>query len=196
MHAWARAHVCVVCTGPVAVNLRTVGLEIHCRLPTCWYFNFVFSMADAVWLTTAPLPMTVWWRPGLGKGPLRWELHSGALPPEYSLHKKAQSGAKLLSQSRNIPMGRRLHHRQHTKFYAGTWNVRSLVEESGDRRVCCACGASQYGTTVERKLDLLVAELKSYNISIAGIQETKWFGSDIWPIGEWTFLHSGWDSVG
>ena len=25
----------------------------------------------------------------------------------------------------------------------------------------------------------------------AGIQETKWFRSDIWPTGEWTFLHSG-----
>ena len=34
-------------------------------------------------------------------------------------------------------------------------------------------------------------ELARYRISIAGIQETKWFGSDIWPSGEWTFLHSG-----
>ena len=44
---------------------------------------------------------------------------------------------------------------------------------------------------MERKLNLLVNELKQYSISIAGIQETKWFGSDIWPVGEWTFLHSG-----
>ena len=47
--------------------------------------------------------------------------------------------------------------------------------------------------TVERKVDLLVTELKNYNISIVGIQETKWFGSDIWPIGEWTCSHSGHD---
>jgi len=26
----------------------------------------------AAWLTTAPLPVTVWWRAGLGKGLLRW----------------------------------------------------------------------------------------------------------------------------
>jgi len=64
------------------------------------------------------------------------------------------------------------------------------VEKSADRQVCRARGTSWYGTTVERKLDLLVAELQSYNISIAGIQETKRFGSDVWPIGEWTFLHS------
>ena len=32
---------------------------------------------------------------------------------------------------------------------------------------------------------------KNYKIFIAGIQETKRFGSDIWPIGEWTFLCSG-----
>ena len=43
----------------------------------------------------------------------------------------------------------------------------------------------------QRKLDLLVKELARYRISIAGIQEMKWFGSDIWPSGEWTFLHSG-----
>jgi len=114
-----------------------------------------------------------------------------AIPPEYSLHEKALGGAKLLSQCRKISVGRRLRHCQHTKLYAGTWNVRSLVEESGDRRVCRARSTSLYGKTVERKVDLLVSELKNYNISIAGIQETKWFGSDIWPIGEWTFLHSG-----
>jgi len=111
-----------------------------------------------------------------------------AIPSEYFLHKK---GAKLLSQSRNIPVRCRLRRCRHTKLYAGTWNVHSLVEDSGDRQVCHAHGASRYGTTMERKLDLLVAKLKSYNISIPGIQETKWFGSDIWPIGEWTFLHLG-----
>jgi len=53
------------------------------------------------------------------------------------------------------------------------------------------CGASRCGTTMERKVELLIAKLKNYNMSIAGIQETKWFGSDFWPCGEWTSLHSG-----
>ena len=59
--------------------------------------------------------------------------------------------------------------------------------------MCYSCCVAYGGTGVERKLDLLVNELARYRISIAGIQETKWFGSDIWPSGERTFLHS--DSV-
>ena len=88
-------------------------------------------------------------------------------------------------------MGRRLRHCRRNVLYVGTWNVRSLVETSGDRRVCCSRRVAYGDTGVERKLDLLVKELARYCISIAGIQETKWFGSDIWPAGEWTFLHSG-----
>ena len=35
-------------------------------------------------------------------------------------------------------------------------------------------------------------ELQRYEITIAGIQETKWFGCDVWPAGDgWCFLHSG-----
>jgi len=91
---------------------------------------------------------------------------------------------KLLSQCRHIPVGHRLHHFQCTKLYADAWNGRLLVEESEDCQVCCAHRASVCGTTVQSKVDLLVAELKNCNISITGIQETKWFGSDIRPIGE------------
>jgi len=53
-----------------------------------------------------------------------------AILPEYSLHKRAQSCAKLSPQCRNVPVGRRLRHCRHTTLYAGTWNgmfVRSCV---------------------------------------------------------------------
>ena len=63
-----------------------------------------------------------------------------AIPSEFSLHKKAHSSAKLLSQRRNVPVGCHLHHCRHTMLYAVTWNVCSLVEESGDHQVCRACG--------------------------------------------------------
>ena len=45
---------------------------------------------------------------------------------------------------------------------------------------------------MDRKLDLLVGELQRYNVSVGGIQETKWFGADVWPatIG-YTLLYSG-----
>jgi len=45
---------------------------------------------------------------------------------------------------------------------------------------------------VDRKLDLLVGELASCTIALAGIQETKWFGSDVWPTTNgYMLLHSG-----
>ena len=79
---------------------------------------------------------------------------------------------------------------------ACTWNVRSLVENSGDIRVCrkrCLHnGVSAGADVVDKKLDLLVGELQRYGVSVAGIQETKWFGKDIWPASYgYTLLHSG-----
>ena len=44
---------------------------------------------------------------------------------------------------------------------------------------------------MDRKLDLLVGELQRYGISVARIQETKWFGKDVWRAVEgFTLLHS------
>ena len=37
----------------------------------------------------------------------------------------------------------------------------------------------------------MISELKRYGVSAAAIQETKWFGSDIWQSSYYTFLHSG-----
>ena len=44
---------------------------------------------------------------------------------------------------------------------------------------------------MDRKLDLLVSELRRYGVSVAAIQETKWFGRDVWQADKHTFLHSG-----
>ena len=44
---------------------------------------------------------------------------------------------------------------------------------------------------INRKIDLLMGELRKYGVSVAGIQETKWFGKVVWPVGRYTFLHSG-----
>ena len=45
---------------------------------------------------------------------------------------------------------------------------------------------------VYRKLDLLVHELQRYGVSIAGVQESKWFGVDVWTAADgYIFLHSG-----
>ena len=44
---------------------------------------------------------------------------------------------------------------------------------------------------VDRKLDCLVKELKKLNVAVAGIQETKWFGQDVWNADGFTLLQSG-----
>jgi len=38
----------------------------------------------------------------------------------------------------------------------------------------------------------LVKELQRYRVTIAGLQETKWFESDVWQADNgWVFLHAG-----
>ena len=38
----------------------------------------------------------------------------------------------------------------------------------------------------------MIGEIKRYGISVPGIQESRWFGSDVWPAADgFTFLHSG-----
>ena len=53
----------------------------------------------------------------------------------------------------------------------GSWNVRSLVESSGDACICRSRLMNVVGSEmVDRKVDLLVKELKRYRICVAGIQ--------------------------
>ena len=74
-----------------------------------------------------------------------------------------------------------------------TWNVRSLVENAGDKGI--RRGRPQKALSnpqaIDCKLDLLMRELRQYSASVGAIQETKWFGSDIWQAEGYTFLHSG-----
>ena len=83
-----------------------------------------------------------------------------------------------------------------------TWNVCTLVENAGgDRRICRSRARPRPGPQVpdnsvgphyvDRKLDFLVKELRKLGVAIAGIQETKWFGKDMWTVYGYTLLHSG-----
>ena len=40
-------------------------------------------------------------------------------------------------------------------------------------------------------LDFLMKELRRLKVAVAGIQETKWFGQDVWNVDGYTLLHSG-----
>jgi len=65
-------------------------------------------------------------------------------------------------------MGFHCHHFQHIKLYADTWNTLICQWKSVE--------VVEFIMPAVRLfvVDILVAELKNYNIHIAGIQETKW----------------------
>ena len=69
------------------------------------------------------------------------------------------------------------------------WNMRSLVQAEGS--VDTAVSRPGRGVAVDRKVDLMVDELKKYSISVTGISETKWFGQEVYSVSNFTVLHSG-----
>ena len=76
-----------------------------------------------------------------------------------------------------------------------------MENAGGDRQICRSRARPGPGPQVpytsagphyvDRKLDFLVKELRRLGVAIAGIQETKWFGKDIWTVDGYTLLHSG-----
>ena len=55
------------------------------------------------------------------------------------------------------------------------WNMRSLVQNEGSIETATMRPGAR-GMAVDRKADMLVQELKKYQIRITRISETKWFG--------------------
>eukprot|EP00117_Sycon_ciliatum_P000369 scpid92620/ scgid6463/ Craniofacial development protein 2; p97 bucentaur protein len=95
------------------------------------------------------------------------------------------------SRKRSSP---RTNSMQDRASHVTSWSVRALVEDSGDARICRKRPQNlnlNSSCTVDRKFDLLVDELKCFSVCVAAIQETKWFGSDVWTTGEFTMVHSG-----
>ena len=41
-----------------------------------------------------------------------------------------------------------------------------------------------------RKVDLIVTEVKRYNVKVIGLQETKWFGCDVYDVARSVVLTS------
>ena len=76
-----------------------------------------------------------------------------------------------------------------------------MENAGGDRRICRSRARPGPGPQlpdssvglhyVDKKLDFLVKELRKLGVAIAGIQETKWFGKDMWTVDRYTLLHSG-----
>ena len=90
------------------------------------------------------------------------------------------------SQGRDHHFARRA--RKATSVWrVGTWNVRSMVDTEGPIEV-----ASQNAKRGEdRKVDQVVCNLERYGVMVAALQETKWFGCEIYEVNGSVVLTSG-----
>ena len=64
-----------------------------------------------------------------------------------------------------------------------SWNVRTLLD------IHCSIETARKGVgdaevVDERKIDQVVGELNRYKVHVAALQETKWFGSGVYEVGE------------
>ena len=69
----------------------------------------------------------------------------------------------------------------------GSWNVHSLVERSGGVATASVSGRVAEDKTCRR----VAAELRRLNVAATGLQETHWFGTDIYVADGFTILCSG-----
>jgi len=54
-----------------------------------------------------------------------------------------------------------------------------------------SCLITRRGAQVDRKINLLVGELRHFDINIAGISETKWFSEGVYEVDGFVLVHSG-----
>ena len=70
-----------------------------------------------------------------------------------------------------------------------SWNVRTLLDVEGP--IETARQGDDMQVVDERKIDQVVDELGRYKVDIAALQETKWFGEDVYRVGESVVLAAG-----
>jgi len=65
----------------------------------------------------------------------------------------------------------------------------SLVDEDGTIETAkCCC---DHHVSHVRKIDSVVNELQEYKIYVAGLQETKWFGDNVYKVADSVVLTTG-----
>ena len=74
-------------------------------------------------------------------------------------------------------------------WYAGTWNVRSLLDNEGS--IETAIQGSERDGNEDRRIDLVLRELGRYGIKVAALQETQWFGNAEYHVGRSVVLSAG-----
>ena len=64
-----------------------------------------------------------------------------------------------------------------------------MVSTEGPVEVASQRADGQRGE--DRKVDLIVSEMERYNVKVAALQETRWFGSAVCEVGESSLLMVG-----
>ena len=81
-----------------------------------------------------------------------------------------------------------------TIVQVATWNVRSLVNFSGPAGTAFVrqeFSEKNLSRKDDRRIDIVVDELRRLRIEVAGLQETLWFGRDIFSVVDSMVLTSG-----
>ena len=71
-----------------------------------------------------------------------------------------------------------------------SWNVRTLLDVDGPIETARQ-GADDMQVVDERKIDQVVNELGKYKVDVAALQETKWFGNEMYRVGKSVVLAAG-----
>ena len=80
--------------------------------------------------------------------------------------------------------------RRAQRLNIGCWNMCTLVDSEGSIATAISRKGGR-GVTVDRKVSLMVQELKKYGMNVVGISETKWFGNAVYDVDGYLMLHSG-----
>ena len=99
--------------------------------------------------------------------------------------------AEKLRNSQELQIAHRTKvkkHQQSVWFFA-TWNVRSLVDIEGS--VETARQSTETHQAEDRRIDQVIRELKRYQVSVAALQETKWFGNAVYHVDDCVVLAAG-----
>ena len=80
--------------------------------------------------------------------------------------------------------------RRASVWVLASWNVRTLLDVDGPIETARK-GAVDLKGVDERKIDQVVNELGKYKVDVAALQETKWFGNEIYRVGKCVVLAAG-----
>ncbi len=91
------------------------------------------------------------------------------------------------TKTKKIGVKERRERRGRCRLCFGSWNVRSLVEREGGIATACVSGR----VVEDKKCHRVVAELRRLGVAAAGLQETHWFGCEMYDVDGFTVLSSG-----